>query len=218
MSNNLPLISPDQNAVLETLKRLDWSPEKAWDFGQKVLGEYLTYNRHAPKMDRGMRAWTRGVTVLREILEPHGWVARCQGNVELVVHPEKNLAIYACSGDKYVGLSSGEPRNRNKKGSESASLVLQNQRQLRLPLIFDIEKEDTDNLYTWFLFYFFDKEERELRMELSFPLRYNQEKREVYGYKERIIFPPIPSEDSFIPNVDEDLSTDNDFTIVRRDE
>lgn len=204
----------------EELDALDWSAEMTIKFGRKVLLEYTTFDEDDAKMARGMRAYLVAVKTVRKLLAPHGWRRKCEGNVELVVHPQKKLAICVSSANKYTGRQDGTPHNRNKKGSECAHLVYQNQRQLFLPLKFgESHSINVDEYETWFLLYFFDKDKKELRIELSLPLVYNWQEKIISGYKYRIPFTPLPVEVEFIPPIEDETEEWNEFTIkVRQNE
>lgn len=221
MVEALPLSFLRSNDRAKVLSVLDWSSEKTREFGQAVIGEYSVLDPDDAVMARGMRAYLTAVKSVRKILASHGWTRKREGNVELVHHQVKNIAICVSSADKNTGIHNAQPRNRNKKGSECAYLVRQNQKILHLPFInqFELKNENIDKLRTWFLFYFFDKENKEMRIEISLPLRYDFDKREIYGFHSRIIFDPIKFDDNFVPHLDDSTPDEHDFVIkVKKNE
>lgn len=115
------------------------------------------------------------------------------------------------SGDRYTGLRipNQQPRSKNPKGELTRELTRLNSVASPGDLLFDVPKteqhrllSELENFTFWLTLVFFDKDEAEIRCEVSQPLSLNS-RGQVDDYHRRIILPPYKLSVEEFPN-DED--------------
>ena len=116
-----------------------------------------------------------------------GWYCCDEQNVARVVYKKTGLSIICSSGDENTGIETAMPSTQSAKGKATSQLVGQ------LMMDFDnFEKpyKEDENQKIWYLLYCLDRNNREIRCELSRPLL-SIEKRKITSWTRRIILDPI---------------------------
>jgi hypothetical protein len=119
--------------------------------------------------------WSRVNRYFRERLALRGWSWNNRDSVLRAIHPERDFAISAMSGDGQIGIENGRVRTRNPKGSAVAAMVRYNyatyggpRNQDPLPGMSENNPVfESDMLPTWILLYKWTHEG--IVSELSFP-------------------------------------------------
>lgn len=174
---------------------------------------------HHPKTYPGLTHWAETVRALRDKTVPLGWGIRDVNNFPLSVHPNKKITIAVQTGDRDTGVSSGSPSNRAAKGTTTEEAVAVNQRQLELfefdaipELLSDDDKVDS---IMWVLLYHVDVANREIRFELSLPLKMIGGK--IRSWKERFVFASMPFDQDINIGDENEISTDFNIPVERRE-
>jgi hypothetical protein len=150
---------------------------------------------HEPRTFVGMMPWGRGLGHLRDLTAPRGWRADRVDNYETAAHPSNSHCVAICSGSPDTGRLKGMPRTRNPKGKMTRRMVERN-RQLSLghgngvsagtgePVVVGAEDRET-----WLLMHYYDRENEEIRLELSSPSEMTG--KQITDWRERIIIEPV---------------------------
>lgn len=173
---------------------------------------------HHPKTYPGLTQWAETVRALRDKSVPLGWGIRDVNNFPLSVHPSKKVTIAVQTGDRDTGVSNGSPSNRAAKGATTEGAIAVNQRQLSLfefDAIPDLPSDgDKIDSIMWVLLYHVDSANREIRFELSLPLKMIGGK--IRSWKERFVFASMPFDQTINIGDENEISTDFDIPIERR--
>lgn len=143
---------------------------------------------------------------LREKLSLLGWVYHNgKGGAAYNISPCKKHAIYVLTGTKDVGLTEGNPTNKNHKGGELYKAILEPQ----------IYFQDNTVLHVLLIYYKTDH----LSMELSTPNEF--ENGYIQSWKQRIVFPLYIRENAINSNIDVNrknsaTTTDTEEITVKR--
>lgn len=146
-----------------------------------------------PPVTTGFMRYARIVRFLREELLPMGWEWDNPRNFCRTIHPARQFAIVATSGDEATGDPKLVPTTKYPKGYATASAVDMNGQ-----LAFDFsdsgiadELRAGEQLATWILLYHVT--ETEIHAELSLPSEMTGGN--ISDWQERIILPSFPLED-----------------------
>ncbi len=148
-----------------------------------------------------------------------GWTADRTANYEQGVHPSNAHAVALAAGTSQTGVEGQPPKTRTPKGRATSDAVRRNA-QLVLGAGTDAfagtgaqTTADKDR-ETWLLLHYYDKDSKEIRIELSLPLE--MQGKHITAWRERILLRPIPfSEDIAIDN-ELDIGEAIDIDVPRR--
>lgn len=145
-----------------------------------------------PPIMEGLTRWAKTNRFLREELIPLGWSFDNPHNLPRTIHPSREFAIVATTGDELTGLLDLLPATKYPKGYATVQAVEANEQ-----LTFDFEGLDlgtagkgshTCHLLTWFMLFHVDEEG--FRVELSLPDAIAEGR--ITSWAERIILPAFP--------------------------
>lgn len=146
-----------------------------------------------PRIFFGFAMWAQTVAALRDNLRPDGWLKFDDGNYELTINQDTNLAVAVTTGDEGTGLAHLESSNKCQKGINTVNAIaVNNQLDLFADLLPPVEGRA--GFTTWVLLIHIATDE--VRAELSLPLEISNGK--IKFWKERIILPALPREDDVI--------------------
>lgn len=171
----------------------------------------------------GQYGYLAGVRATREELRQKGWKKTRRGNLELTSYSSKDIHLLVSSGDKHTGNPDFLPRTKNQKGSQTKQIVYQN---ARCPFLFPDfmnkqlqriqHKQDKQDFgQTWFLLYHLDKENEEMRVEVSLPISFDDNELKVSGWIKRIILDSIKF-DSSIFNKEPDYADIPPYDLIKK--
>lgn len=170
----------------------------------------LTANH--PRIFHGYSTWAEIVASLRDQLRTTGWDKSDEGNYELAINLERELAIAVATGDEGTGLSYATPSNKCPKGTNTIEAInVNNQIDLFSELI-PIPSVRKDPFTTWILLYYIAS--NEIRSELSLPSGIGNDGK-IRDWKERIILRSIPFDDEST-QIPPPQGPDIDIKITRR--
>ena len=148
---------------------------------------------------------------LREKLSLLGWtLLNGSGGAAYSISPCKNHAIYVLTGTEDVGLTEGNPTNKNNKGKNNKGGELC--KAISDPQIYF---QGNTVLHVLLIYYKIDH----LSMELSTPKEF--EKRQIQSWSQRILFPSYIPENAINSNIDVNrknsaTTTDTEEITVKR--
>lgn len=214
----IPLSAIEGQDATSRLLELDLT---ASELQQVVLVGYTAAadcTDHEPRTFVGMMPWGRGLGHLRDLTAPRGWRADRIDNYETAAHPANSHCVAISSGSPDTGRVKGMPRTRNPKGKMTKRMVERN-RQLQLGQGTDVfastgepANEDEDR-ETWLLLHYYDRENEEIRLELSCPSEMTG--KQITDWRQRILIEPVPFNsdiDANIEDIDEqELAIDIDI-------
>jgi len=213
------------NSNLQRMESLGLNQEILTQSMLMGLSQYRSASKLEPLNAGGSKASFAIVQTLRQQLLGNGlgWKMLNQKGQCLTINPENQISIITTSGDKYTGLSDGQPCTKNGKGLETKNQVKKNIGQtlclFEEGAIIDKEQQDieyiesADDNQLWLLLYYFDFYKKEARFELSLPIGVkevgNKGKVKVSQWSDRLTFPAISfDEDSIIaelPDFDDEI-------------
>lgn len=170
----------------------------------------LTANH--PRIFHGYLPWAETVASLRDQLRPSGWEKSDEGNYELTIHLELELAVAVMTGDDGTGTPEITPSNKCPKGSNTIEAISLNNQIDLFPELLPLPSIEKAKFTTWILLYYFAPDE--IRCELSLPSDIGTDGR-IRGWKERIILSSIPLDEEPI-DVRLPRSPDINIEIRRR--
>ena len=188
--------------------------------GLRALAAYNQATPNDAANAAGSYAYFAAVRAMRDILCPKGWGIERKHNLEFIKYPEGTYNLITSSGDRNTGIKNGTPKTMNSKGSETQRVVDTNATQLFFSWWPNAEalvlQKDASSVPTWFLLYHIDVT-KEVRMELSLPIKVNLNDLKVDEWKQRLILPCI--EFSPTPTVSKpDFAPEIEFKIKRKNE
>lgn len=163
----------------------------------------------------GLMGWGRTLRALRESLTPSGWTRGTLDGLEVVLHPERKVAISVSLGDADTGDPDGHPQTKHPKGSAAEAAVAAN--QLRLPLIERTKPVSArpaariDGFVVWYLLY--APTDEEIQCELSQPSSISNSGH-FTDWRVRILPGPIAVRPK--PVAPTDMTPPIDFDVPRR--
>ena len=172
-------------------------------------------------MARGLTAWMKTVRGLRDQLCPLGWQKDDSANFSTVVDPTGSYAIAVAAGDAFTGLKNKTPSTVTDRGPMTGTAVAVN-RQLHLGEISEDFRKlagppPRETLQTWYLVYYEDADDDEIRLELSLPNAVTGTNRIVSWMERIIIAPQLGAGAVAIPALGGDVSDDLDIPVRRRE-
>jgi len=190
----IPLSAIEGQNATSRLLQLDLS---ASELQQVVLVGYTAAadcTDHEPRTFVGMMPWGRGLGHLRDLTAPRGWRADRIDNYETAAHSANSHCVAISSGSPDTGRVKGMPRTRNRKGKMTRRMV---ERNRQLPLghgtdVFAGTREaviDDEDRETWLLLHYYDRENEEIRLELSCPSEMTG--KQITDWRERILIDPV---------------------------
>ena len=186
--------------------------------GEKILTAYRQATPNDAVTAQGSLAYYEGVRALRDLLCPQGWKKTTKNNLEITTSPDKKISIVVSSGNQYTGNSRIEPSTKNRKGKQTKKIVYSNIEQLPLfPELTEKNTHSSESDSTWILLYHIDEEDSEMRMELSLPVGFNENKSsiQIHKWEKRIVLPPVQF-DSFVPPSKPEFTPEVEIEIKRR--
>lgn len=179
---------------------------------------------HHPLPFPGYSQWAETIAGIRDMLVPHGWRAEDRSGLPLAVNADRSLAITAWTGDEGTGNANMAAFSKSARGPKTVEFVERNQvlqmaMDLRLPEASEVPAiaASMPEEATWILLFHRDRMVRELRLELSRPLKLGQDKRAA-EWGERIILSAVPFDDDIVGLSDPKFPDmpDVDFEIFKR--
>ncbi len=146
---------------------------------------------------------------------PRGWKRVDEGNLPLTVNKAGTVAITVSTGDEDTGRVDGNPCTKSSKGPRTADAVADN--NLRYTLFGDIRKVSSKvaGRLTYILLFHRDVEAREIRSELSSPVKINEDGR-VDGWWDRIVLGSVPFGGDRVSTADVPQTPIFDVEVKRR--
>jgi len=170
-----------------------------------------------PPIMEGLTRWGRTTRFLREELVLDGWEIDNPRNLARTIHPDREFAVVATSGDAATGRADRSPTTRYAKGYATAQAVAVNgQLTLDLDLVGMLWAGPPGNdLLTWFLLSYADDEG--LWCELSLPDAIDGSG-QISNWHERILLPVFPYDDPplILPAQDPDPGSEVVVQVNRR--
>jgi hypothetical protein len=203
----IPLSAVEESETERRLLQLELNPR---ELQEAMLVGYTAAagcTDHDPRSLPGTLAWGRAVGHLRDLTKPRGWTADRSSNYETAVHPSNAHCVAVAAGTRETGRSTGVPRTRTPKGPATSRVVTRN---AQLPLghgtdVFagaGVARVEDEGRETWLLLHFYDREDDEIRLELSCPSEMSGS--QITAWRERLLIDPVPfSEDVEVEEFDE---------------
>lgn len=184
------IYTPNTSPQLEIINTLGLKNEWLQEIGKRALAAYNQTTANDAASAAGSYAYFAAVRGTRDILRPQGWEPDVRHNLELTENSESNISIIVSSGDKYTGIESGTPKTKNTKGNQTHKIVSFNANQYRLPTM-EYKVKNISLQKTWILLYHVDMKRKEMRIELSLPIKIDIDDLRVSEWHQRIIVPSI---------------------------
>jgi hypothetical protein len=199
-----------EQAALDRLTAMSLTPANIEHAVRFAEAESATCTAFDPPITAGFMRYARTVRGLREELVPNGWDWDNPNNFCRVIHPDREFAIVAMSGDEATGDAAMVPSTKYPRGVTTVRAVDTN-----LQLSFDfgdlVPDEPTDDqLVTWILLH--HRTEDEIRLELSLPSAMTGGN--ISDWQERIILPPAPLDEQPLPGTATSPDDDQDGDVV----
>jgi hypothetical protein len=185
------VLLPNTGLHFDKLRELDLEVGWLIEIGTKALAAYNQTTIHDAVTASGTYAYLETIRTLRDALCPRGWKPIRMHNLELTQHPDKDICILVSSGTEDTGKEHGHPMNKNPKGNKTMEVVSYNADQMRLPTMEYNFNTRKDQAIYWMLLYCVDVPKKEMRLELSFPIKMNFDELRIDGWLTRIILPSI---------------------------
>jgi hypothetical protein len=151
---------------------------------------------HHPRLYRYSVLTNETVAALRDLLVPKGWEKRDEGHYELVINPERTIAIAVASGDLGTGDRMRDSSNRSPKGPHTARAVETNRQGDLFSELLPVEPIAGELVETWILLH--RVQGNEIRIELSRPNNFD-EAGKITSWSERIVLGVIPLDEEGTP-------------------
>jgi hypothetical protein len=140
-----------------------------------------------PRSIPGIWAWGETICSLGDQLVPAGWQRIDESMLPLIINRSGTIALSAASGNENTGNPKEDPLTSSSKGPRTMIAIFANRRQLVIPEVLSVaEMPEIQARSTWWLLAHRDIAAREIRAELSRPIRMDAEGR-IDGWAERII-------------------------------
>jgi hypothetical protein len=170
---------------------------------------------HDPRALPGTLAWAKGTGDLRDRLKVRKWRADRNENFESVVHPDGRHAVAIMAGTSQTGRADGlPPRTKTPRGPATDRAVQAN-RQLSFagadPAFGPLPEDGRRT--TWLLLHYYDRDEKEIRLELSLPSEMTG--KQVTAWQERILLQTIPFATKIV-DFDEVEAAEINVDVTRR--
>lgn len=205
-SNDFHLVSPgafNQRAkatidpIEVSARLLQLSPDLTPEIFKKAILKGLGARNETTKASAptaaGGKQWFETLDELRNQLLVRQWKIRNQRNCPFIISHDMRISIVVMTGNGETGKKGLEdPSTSADKGSVAEDYVTGN-RQLQLfNQAIKFAKDENQSTQVWALLYFYDKNSKEVRYELSLPTDFSKKK--ITGWGERIILGTIPND------------------------
>ena len=165
--------------------------------GQSLLSDVLLQanlyrvrlTAHHPRLYRYQVMSGETVAALRDQLIPLGWNKSDDGNYELTVNDEGNIAIAVASGDEGTGNPRRTPSNRSPKGRHTVDAIAVNRQADLFADLLPPAKVLETTVDTWVLLHCVKADK--IEAELSRPNEIGEDGK-IISWSERILLPAIP--------------------------
>ena len=177
--------------------------------------ETRSRSRFDPPSLAGLLRWGLTTRYLREELVPQGWTFDNPRNLARTIHPSREFAIVATTGDAGTGTAEHEAGPRHSKGY-ATELAIRENGQLSFDFgslvhtIQEVRAISVGRLQTWFLLFHVDQDL--IHAELSLPEGFSDGR--MTDWVERILLPPVPRYLPPSPNVPIDETDTLDETNI----
>ncbi len=213
---NSVVVRFEAGAVEEALSKLGVPMNVLQEAVQAGYLSRITRTTNDARNAAGFYQWNETVRSLRDNMVVYNWQCSDEGNLPIIIHPEKKIAIAVSSGDQNTGKIDAMPCSKSSKGPRTAAAVKCNAEQLMLPGFEPLQLQgvvDMESKYpTWLLLFYTDMDK--LRAELSFPVSMDCDGH-ISGWHERIILPEFPIDPNYLV-VEPDFGPDIDIKIARK--
>jgi hypothetical protein len=186
-----------ESEAVDRLTELDLSVEIIERVVRRADAEASMCTPLDPPIMEGLTRWGRMNRFLREELIPAGWHFDNPRNLPRTIHPSREFAIVATTGDQLTGLADLLPATKYAKGYATIHAVEINEQQLTLDFgdfdpDLDVDQaDDVGDPLTWLMLFHFDEDG--FRVELSLPDAIVDGR--ITSWAERIILPIFPRDD-----------------------
>lgn len=150
---------------------------------------------HHPRLYRYQVMSAETVAALRDLLVPQGWHKSDDGNYELTVRAELNVAIAVASGDDGTGNPRLTPSNKSPKGRHTVDAVATNRQIDMFADLIPVESIDDNSIGTWILLHHIKA--GKIDVELSRPNEIGDDGK-INSWSERILLGAIDLDDDNI--------------------
>ncbi|MCW5212330.1 hypothetical protein VU04_05420 [Desulfobulbus sp. TB] len=155
------------------------------------MAEYRRTTAHDAVTASGSYAYLEAVRCVRDLLCRKGWEKITKNSLEITALPERQVNVIVSSGNKYTGNKRIDPSTKNRKGKQTQKIVRSNMEQLPLFPELNQAVHKSDSNSTWIFLYHVDIKAAEMRMELSLPVEFHKDTKQVNKWEKRIILPSI---------------------------
>jgi hypothetical protein len=186
--------------------------------GEGLLARLNCTESHPPAY-RGMVAWGESVRALRDELAALGWLPSNEGNSAMVVNEAGDIGITVVLGDDGTGDETRSVSTKYARGPKTFQYVRANATQLSyLPTGSSKDAAaPTAPPSNWMLLHHLDLTARELRCELSLPIRIGDDARPDVWRERNILEPILIGDEELILPSDSDLAgPEIDISVEKR--
>ena len=167
---------------------------------------------HHPRLYRHQIMWGETVAALRDMLAPSGWRKSDEGNYELTVNAQQDIAIAVASGDDGTSNPNRTPSNKSPKGRHTVDAVAANRQADMFAELLPAVQAPEGNVATWVLLHHLSA--NKIQAELSKPNEIDDDGK-IISWSERILLQSIPLDGESISVVPPQLP-DIDIEISRK--
>lgn len=175
----------------------------------------ICVQKHCAKSAPGYYAYNGMLTSLSgQLCGTKEWQREDPMSMPLLLNHGLRVALTVSSGDRFTGLriAGSQPRTKNPKGELTKELARMNAVTSDEGGLFEVPEENKeplhkllaalDNFKFWVALVFFDRQDLEVRCEVSQPADFNN-RGQVSSFRRRIILPPYALSGDDFPD-DED--------------
>jgi hypothetical protein len=171
-----------------------------------------------PRIMSGFIRWGKSFRGLADRLVLKGWAHKERRSLPLMINSNRTIALAVSSADDNTGRADTTmPKTRNPKGEVTRQIVYENQPQL--PGIANAVtriRGRVDDLRTWFLLFFVDRQTDEIRSELSLAASIASSGQVGEWYERIILSPTTPTTPVRVKMpYDQDGDTAEDDIVIR---
>lgn len=209
--------APNTSEQIEEIEKLGLKPEWLQRVCMRALAAYNQKTTNDALIAGGLYTYLEAVKSLRDELCPKGWLKKARNNVELVTNLEKGLSVMVSSGNSDTGMKHGNPpKTKNPKGIQTQKYVLLNNKQMVIPSMKRSIKSVSFS-HTWILLYHIDEGKKQMRLELSLPVKMDMDGLRINSWRKRIIITPIDFTNSpELNSLKQEFSPDIDIDLERK--
>lgn len=135
----------------------------------------------------GGKQWFDTLEELRNLLLEKLWNTHDQRNCPFAIAPDRSISIVVMTGNAETGRQGLEdPSTSAEKGAVAEGYVSANRQQMLFK-----QAQEQQGTQVWALLYYYDKNLKDVRYELSLPTDFSKKK--ITGWGERLILGSIPN-------------------------